>query len=105
MEYESDMTTIYYDINGILLYIYIYIYICISLSLFIYCCFMTLRKSNIAMEHGYINHPKGSKWVMASMPSTTEYEATRPRGTGCSGNFLARPFIEDLPSGKLTVCY
>ena len=77
MEYESDMTTIYYDINGILLYIYIYVY----LALFIY-CFMTLRKSNIAMEHGYINHPKGSKWVMASMPSTTEYEATRHRMLG-----------------------
>ena len=55
----------------------------LSLSLY---CFMTLRKSNIAMEHGYINHP--TQGIQMGHGFHAEYEATRPRGTGCSGNFL-----------------
>ena len=85
MEYESDMTTIYYDINGILLYLYIYI--CISLSLY---CFMTLRKSNIAMEHGYINHP--TQGIQMGHGFHAEYEAQDARVI----SYIARPFVEDL---------
>ena len=59
----------------------------LSLSLY---CFMTLRKSNIAMEHGYINHP--TQGIQMGHGFHAEYEAQDARVI----SYIARPFVEDL---------
>ena len=51
---------------------------------------MTLRKSNIAMEHGYINHP--TQGIQMGHGFHAEYEAQDARVI----SYIARPFVEDL---------